>query len=439
MLDWVFGRKRKSGSAPDYEAAKEIAASGADDARQKLASHEDLQPEFLYYFATDKEPKVRRTVASNPGTPLQADVILSKDGDEDVRVALTRKIGVALPELSNTENDRVRELVHEILETLANDQLPRVRALLAEEVKSLPNIPPRIAKMLAEDIETQVAAPILQYSPLLTTADLLEIIAKGVNSERLVAVARRDNLNEQLSDALVKAEDIPAISTLLKNSGAEIGDRTMNKIVDIAGEEDALHESLVTRGGLSTDTIMRIAGFVGASLLDPLIKHNALIDDDLAVHLRKSVAARLGQTSDHVAEPDMPKQKGGIEYAEHPAYLKAKALFDDGRLTENFIRDIVTEESAKASIADMDIALLVFAISLYADFSPKTVEKIFNQKDTKSLMAIAWQYKIKAEVADSIQRHIWKLTDDRMLRPTDEHQYGLPEGDLQWAFDLIKS
>jgi len=67
MLNWVFGNKSKKrgkkpgiGNKPTYEKAREIASGGSVTERQKLAAHEDLEPEILYYFATDNSAKVRR-------------------------------------------------------------------------------------------------------------------------------------------------------------------------------------------------------------------------------------------------------------------------------------------------------------------------------------------------------------------------------------------
>ena len=65
MLDWVLGRKksakkRKGGKKkPSYEEAKRVAAQGDAKARAELAAHEDLDPEFLYFFATDEDADVR--------------------------------------------------------------------------------------------------------------------------------------------------------------------------------------------------------------------------------------------------------------------------------------------------------------------------------------------------------------------------------------------
>ncbi|MDD9916500.1 MAG: DUF2336 domain-containing protein, partial [Rhodospirillaceae bacterium] len=324
VLQGVIGGKRKTkkGPAPDYERSKEISAKGSARARRNLAAHEDLQPEFLYYFATDEAPEVRRTVAANPSTPLQADVILSEDKDDDVRVELGNKIGALLPDLSEAQGEKARDMAFQILETLAKDQIPKVRAVIAEEIKMLDNVPPRIAKMLAEDVESLVAAPILRYSPLLTNADLKEILDKGVAGDALVALARRSNLNTTVSDAVVDTDEVPAINALLENKSAEIGDAAMAKIVDIAEPRQDMHEPLVNRGGLSERMITRIAGFVSASLLDPLIKHNALVDDDMAERLRESVAKRLdgGEDSKDDAEDE--------DDDDDAAFERAKALHE---------------------------------------------------------------------------------------------------------------
>ena len=117
MLNWVFGTKskpkRKAGAPrkPAYEKSREIASSGNEEERRRLAEHEDLEPEILYYFATDKSVEVRKAVAINRGTPLQADRILAEDADEGVRIELANKIGRLVPELDPKENARLAEMV----------------------------------------------------------------------------------------------------------------------------------------------------------------------------------------------------------------------------------------------------------------------------------------------------------------------------------------
>lgn len=426
MLQWVFGGRRKTrrGPPPDYERAKRISASGSTGARRDLAAHEDLQPEFLYYFATDKEPAVRRTVAANPSTPLQADEILSRDKDEEVRCELGRKIGALLPDLSDAQGEKVRDMVFAILETLARDQMPRVRAVIAEEIKLLDNVPPRIAKMLAEDVEALVAAPILRYSPLLTNRDLIEILQKGVAGDALVALARRGNLDEAVSDAVVDTDEVPAINALLENKSASIGEKTMAKIVDIAEPNPDMHEPLVHRGGLSERMITRIAGFVGASLLDPLIKHNALVDEGMAARLRESVAKRLALSDAETADG---QATGGED--EDPDFTRAKRLHEQGRLTPDLMMDAVKQGQS---------GFIAHALSFAAEIPTRSVERVFEARSGKSAMAIAWHCELGAEFAVLLQRNILKIPERDILRAAPDGGYPLSEDDLDWTFGLLK-
>jgi len=153
MLNWVFGNiikkkrkrrrseKRPKGKKPPYEDAKKIAAKGSVEERRNLASHENLEPEILYYFTDDEAPEVRREVANNPGAPLQADLILAKDENDEVRMELARKIGQLVPHLPREQNKRLAEMALEILEILAEDQLPMVRAIISDELKHSKNVP----------------------------------------------------------------------------------------------------------------------------------------------------------------------------------------------------------------------------------------------------------------------------------------------------------
>ena len=73
---------------------------------------------------------------------------------------------------------------------------------------------------LAHDLTAVVAAPILQYSPLLSDADLIEIIACAQVREVLTAIAGRKPVSEDVSDKLVQSLDVSAVAALLVNRDA---------------------------------------------------------------------------------------------------------------------------------------------------------------------------------------------------------------------------
>jgi len=70
-------------------------------------------------------------------------------------------------------------------------------------VKSLDSVPQSHIKKLVEDAEVIVSAPILEYSPLLSEVEMVQIIASGIQGDALSAVARRISISEEISAATV--------------------------------------------------------------------------------------------------------------------------------------------------------------------------------------------------------------------------------------------
>ena len=201
-------------------------------AREELASRTDAAPEVLFFRSSEGSIKARRAIARNTTTPAQANRLLAEDTDEEVRSELARKIGRLIPDLPEDASEKMRALTIETLERLAEDQLPRVRRILAEEIKALDCVPKRVIDMLARDVEETVAAPILEYSPLLSDADLVDIISSSQARFTLTAIAARKPLSANVSDAIATALDVPAVAALLANSTAQIREQTLEKIID---------------------------------------------------------------------------------------------------------------------------------------------------------------------------------------------------------------
>ncbi|MGN6514959.1 MAG: DUF2336 domain-containing protein, partial [Rhizomicrobium sp.] len=229
-------------------------------AREDLATRTDAAPEVLFFLASEGSLKARRAVANNPSAPAHANRVLADDHDEEVRSELARKIARLLPGVPPDAAEKVRALTIETLERLAQDQLPRVRAILAEEIKSLDCVPKHIVDMLARDVEEEVAAPILEYSPLLSDADLAEIIASAQARFTLVAIAQRRPLSANVSEAIATALDVPSVAALLANSSAQIREQTLDKIIEHGSRITEWHLPLVLRNDLSQRAIRRIAG-----------------------------------------------------------------------------------------------------------------------------------------------------------------------------------
>jgi len=170
--------------APNYDECKRILLEEGSKKKIELANSEGVRPEILYFLSSDQDYKVRCAVARNPDTPIQADVVLSKDKEVQVRLALSEKLSEVLPDLRPDQNEKVTEMAYEILKTLAVDQDKQVRVALANSEKSLGTVPKSIAMTLAEDPEDAVALPILEFSFLLDDHDLMGLIMGGLRQAR---------------------------------------------------------------------------------------------------------------------------------------------------------------------------------------------------------------------------------------------------------------
>ncbi|MEJ0042481.1 MAG: DUF2336 domain-containing protein [Rhizomicrobium sp.] len=239
-------------------------------AQSELACRTDAGPKVLTYLAQNGAPATRRAVAANVAAPAQANRHLADDDDDDIRAELARKVARLMPSLSAAEGAHVHALTVETLERLARDQVPRVRAVLADAIKTLDCIPKFIVLTLARDLDAIVAAPILEYSPLLSDADLMEVIAAAKAEEVLAAIARRSTVSPAVSEALVSSLDIPAIAALLANPDAKIREKTLDDIAAQAETIQSWQVPLVLRADLSKRAILRIASFVGSSLIEQL-------------------------------------------------------------------------------------------------------------------------------------------------------------------------
>jgi len=221
MLDRLFGwSEGKDKPEITYEQEREVARHPDAGVRQDLASRQDARPEVLYFLAADSSSAVRRAVAQNPTSPRQAEQLLASDTDDEVRLVLAHKIGRLVPDIDSVEASRLQDLTIDTLSTLAQDQLPKVRQIIAEEIKSATHVPKEIVARLARDVETVVSAPVLQYSVLLTDDDLLEVVAGARQPEVLASVSRRAELSSAVCEAIVATGDEASIASLLANHGA---------------------------------------------------------------------------------------------------------------------------------------------------------------------------------------------------------------------------
>jgi uncharacterized protein (DUF2336 family) len=101
---------------------------------------------------------------------------------------------------------------------------------------------------LARDVE-EVALPVLSASSVLSDEDLIAI-ARDRDAAKQAAIAHRPTISAKLAATLVEVGDENTLATLVANEGAELGEHSLNRVIDRFGDKPAVQQPLVKRAKL---------------------------------------------------------------------------------------------------------------------------------------------------------------------------------------------
>lgn len=214
-----------------------------------------------------------------------------------------------------------RAMAEQIFRIMVKDAEVRVREALAVNLKENPNVPHDVALTLAGDVD-QVALPVLQFSEILSDADLVQIVrSQGASKQR--AIAGRPKVSAVVADAIVDGADKDAVVTLVSNEGAEITETSFEKVIDKFGEDEAVQTPMVKRSALPVTIVERLVHRVSENLREHLLTHHEMppsIAADLILQARERATIGLSTAS---AEED-------VERLVHQ-------LYSNGRLTPSIV------------------------------------------------------------------------------------------------------
>lgn len=410
-----------------YEEAKRLARDSNLKVRRELAGRTDLQPEILYYLAEDQAAEVRRAIAANEATPHQADQLLLRDKDEQVRAELAQKVARLLPGLPEDAQNQARQRVIDMLEVLARDEAVRVRQAISEAVKGMADISPEIVRRLAHDAELAVASPVLRFSALLTDEDLLDIIAGAPPSGALSAIAGRARVGAGVSDAIVAADDEPAIAALLANPSAQIREETLDLIVDRAPQRKSWHEPLVRRPALPARAATRIARFVAESLLD-VLKSRKDLPASARAQIAVEVSKRLTDAAKATAAAAEPAKGAGEDDTGETVEDKVRRLKKEGKLDEDAVSDAVDAGQR---------AFVRAALAVLAGVPISAVDKILSSRSAKGVVALAWKAGLSVRLAVQLQTRIGGISPRQALHPRGGKEYPMTTEEMTWQIEFF--
>jgi len=142
----------------------------------------------------------------------------------------------------------LRREVEIALASLLDDASALVRRALAEALAGAYDAPHHIVLALACD-RSEVSRVVLERSPILTDADLVDCVAVG-DVRAQIAVARRPQLGVAVAAALAEIGEREAVIALAGNLEAALSAGGLFRLVERFGDDARLREALLMRPAL---------------------------------------------------------------------------------------------------------------------------------------------------------------------------------------------
>lgn len=160
---------------------------------------------------------------------------------------------------------------------LLDDASPLVRQAMAEVFARSAEAPAAIVQALSLD-QPSVALPVLEHSPLLIDADLVDIVATG-NCEMQCAIARRLKLPASVCAAIAEVGTAAAALELIENAYAELAPFSWDRIVERHGHLAAIRESMLVLEDLPAATRAALVVKLSETLAQFVVARNWLSAD----------------------------------------------------------------------------------------------------------------------------------------------------------------
>jgi uncharacterized protein (DUF2336 family) len=171
-------------------------------------------------------------------------------------------------------SDDDRSAAEGALLMLLDDPSPLVRQAMAEVFARSSEAPAAIVQALSVD-QPSIAVPVLEHSPLLIDADLVDIVATG-SDETQCAIARRINLPPSVSAAIAEVGSAAAALELIENPYADLAMFSWDRIVERHGHLAAIRESMLQLEDLPSATRMALVAKLSDTLTQFVVARNWL-------------------------------------------------------------------------------------------------------------------------------------------------------------------
>jgi uncharacterized protein (DUF2336 family) len=246
---------------------------------------------------------------------------------------------------------------------LLDDPSPLVRQAMAEVFARSLEAPGAIVQALSLD-QPSVALPVLEHSPLLIDADLVDIIATG-NCVMQCAIARRVNLPASVCAAIAEVGSASAALELIENPNAELAPFSWDRIVERHGHLAAIRESMLVLEDLPAATRIALVAKLSDTLAQFVVARNWLSADR---------AGRIASEARDRSAVNIAARSRGEDMSGLVRHLRAT-----GQLTAGLIL---------RALLSGNLELFDHALAELSDLPPARVAALLHDRGGASLQAL---------------------------------------------------
>ncbi len=418
MIGWlgkILGGGKSAAQKRSHTEQRERLKRGNPQDLQDLASGSDTDPEILYYLARSDDAAIRKAVAVNKATPVQASALLANDRDIDVRFALAARLIELLPSLSEDQHSQLYAYTVQALGVLAQDEVIRIRQALTSAIKDHAKAPAEVAARLARDVERAVSEPILRFCVALADDDLLDILSHHPEPWVISAIAGRPILSDGVSEAVFETGDLAATNVLLNNKGASLSGRTLQKIIDKARDYPEWHHAVAMRPELSVDLARQLAGVVEEAVLSVLEKRS-----DFDATMRQQVA-------------DIVKRRMSYQ----PAPAKGHKETTEEKLARYVAGDALTPDVLHDAAIWQDWDFFYAAMGQRANIHPAIIRKMMTAGTAKPVIAACFAARVPMRLCVELQKTVAKLQPRELIYARGGTDYPMSDEEIRWQLEFF--
>jgi uncharacterized protein (DUF2336 family) len=279
-----------------------------------------------------------------------------------MRIATLRRVtDLFLTNAGRYDSEQVA-LFDDVLMQMIGHIESKALAELGQRLAPVDGAPVEVIRQLANHDEIAVAGPVLKDSQQLSAPDLVRI-AQSKGQGHLLAISRRSEIDETVTDVLVNRGDSEVARSVAVNAGARFSQQGFATLVKRAEQDDTLAELAGRRADMPPQLFEQL-----------LSKATEAVKEKLMASLRPEVANEIARTLGKITRDLQPKvTKRDYSEAQH----LIKLMRQNGKLNEATVLEFARANRVEEALV---------ALSLLCATPVEVIDRLMNGNRVDALL-----------------------------------------------------